>query len=90
MPLLFPAGLLLAYQPLLLERSYGGGGEGISLLVMGGLAILASSILLLALVSLGHWANKKYGESFHKFLKYAGIVAALFYVVFMIASATSS
>lgn len=90
MSLLLPAGLLLTYQPLLLERSYGGGGEALGILIMSGLAILASSVLLFALVSLGHWANKQYGESFHTFLKYAGIVAVLFYVVFIIASATSS
>jgi len=89
MLLSLPASLLLTYRPLLLERSYGGGGEGIAILIMGGLAILASSVLLLVLVALGHWANKTYGESFHKVLKYGGIVAALFYVVLIICLATS-
>jgi len=90
MPLVSAPSLLLAYQPLLLERSYGGGGEGIAILLMGGIAIVGSSILLLVVVALGHWANKKYGESFHEVLKYAGIVAALFYAIFLVSAATSS
>jgi|GEM_PF-2758495 len=86
MKLLAPPSLLLLYRPLLLERSYGGSGEAWGILLMLGLGVLASGAVLLVLLTLGHWANKEYGESFHKLLKGAGIVAVLLYVVLFLSS----
>jgi hypothetical protein len=81
-----PFGLLLAYQPLLLERSYGGAGEGLGILVQALLVLLALGIVLLALLKLAHQANEVYGQSFHKFLNAAGIIAALLLVVYFLSS----
>jgi len=87
-PLALPS-LLLLYRPLLLERSYGGAGEGLGILIMLGLGLLASTAGFLALLALGHWANKEYGESFQKLLKGAGMVAVLLYVVLLLSSISS-
>lgn len=87
-PLALPS-LLLLYRPLLLERSYGGASEGLGILVMLGLSVLASGAVVMVLLTLGHWANKEYGESFQKLLKGAGILAVLLYVVLLLSSISS-
>ena len=89
MKLLTLPALLLLYRPLLLERSYGGSGEVWGILIMLGLGVLASGAVLMLLITLGHWANKEYGESFQKLLKGAGVVAVLLYVVLLLSSISS-
>jgi chromate transport protein ChrA len=81
---------LLSFQPLLLERHYGGGAEGVGILIQLVVGALASVAILMLFIKLGHQANEVYGESFHKFLNAAGIIAVLFLVVYTLSSIGSN
>jgi chromate transport protein ChrA len=81
---------LLSFHPLLLERHYGGGAEGVGILIQLVVGALASVAILMLFIKLGHQANEVYGESFHKILNAAGIIAVLFLVVYTLSSIGSN
>ena len=73
---------LFAYRPLLLERSYGGGGELVWFMLQGLLCLAAIAVVL----KLSTRASEVHGERYHTFLKRAGLAAVLFAVVYALAS----
>ena len=81
-----PGSALFLFYPLLLERSYGGGGEVIWLLIQGLAPSLMMTICAVAVVKLSSQVDEAYGARYRRFLKKAGIVVVLFAVVYALAS----
>lgn len=82
--LAFP--VLLLYRPLLLERSYGGGGEALALLFQGLVGSVVMTVYAVVLVKLSGRAIEAHRAHYHKFLKVVGIVLVVFVVVYALAS----
>jgi hypothetical protein len=82
----FAPGLLLSFHPLLLERSYGGGGEAIFLLLQGFFYLLVFVAVMAVLVKLSVRAEEVYKEGYHNFLKKVSIAVAVFAAIYFLAS----
>ena len=80
------SGLLLSFRPLLLERSYGGGGEAIYLLLQGLFYLLIVAGILAVLVKLSNRAEEVYEDGYHHFMKKVGIGIAVFAAIYALAS----
>ena len=81
-----PSASLLLYRPLLLERSYGGGGEAIYLLLQGLFCLLVVAGILTVLVKLSNRAEEVYEDGYHNLMKKVAIGVALFVVIYFLAS----
>jgi hypothetical protein len=79
-------GLLLSFQPLLLERSYGGAGEGIFILLQGIFSLLVMAVVLAMLVKLSNRAEEIYEDGYRRLVKKVGIGAAVFAAIYALAS----
>jgi hypothetical protein len=77
----FPGLHSLLYCPLLLERSYGGGGEAIFLLLQGFFYVLVVAGVLAVLVKLSNRAEEVYEDGYRRMMKKAGIGVAVFFVI---------
>ena len=79
----------LLFTVLLLERSYGGYGEGagaIVLLIQGFAGSLVMTVLAVLLVKLSSRADELHRARYRSMMKMAGIVIMLFVVVYALAS----
>jgi hypothetical protein len=74
-----PSSALFLFYPLLLERSYGGSGEVVWILLQGLVAVVV-------VAKMSSRADEVYGARYRRFLKRAGLVAVLFVVVYALAS----
>jgi hypothetical protein len=77
---------LLTFHPLLLERSYGGGGEAIYLLLQGSFALLVVAVILTGLVKLSNRAEEFYEDGYRNLMNKLGIAVVVFIVIYALTS----